>query len=218
MVTILTIALVMWLLNYMVQSDGSIRDFPVSILVCVIIGTALIFIPIDAWFTYASILESRGIKATFAEVFRMPTFAITCVVAAFKSLISASFSITTQLPQYPLTAQLDANSIDNGEFGSYVIFGIFVPILVSLLLFLLTPFIMFWAYYAADGKGGVGYCITEGIKAGKRHYSSLIIYTLLSALASAVIGFTLGLATIVILPVLLISQAHLYQQNINLST
>lgn len=83
--------------------------------------------------------------------------------------------------------------------------GLALLMLASLLL---SPLYYLMAWYAADGRAGVGGSIREGFRAGKRNYSPLLGLSLLTGLISF-ITLPVGFLTY---PAILLAMAHGYRQ------
>ncbi|MBC3185402.1 hypothetical protein H7347_02215 [Corynebacterium sp. zg-331] len=98
----------------------------------------------------------------------------------------------------------------NAESNVGVILGVMgVLVLLSILI---SPFFVFWNWYAADGHG-VKESIVLGLKAGKRNYLALLVFSFVGGLA-IVVGMiaTLTLGVVILLPAYYLVYAHMFRQ------
>src|SRR5699024_3612515 len=104
------------------------------------------------------------------------------------------------------TAEMEALAAEMGSF-----FGL-ISLLMLATLFL-TRLYQLMVWYAADGRGGIGQAIVQGIKAGASNYLRLVGFNIVvSIIMMFFIIVTLSLGTIITFPMYLLAQAHAYRQ------
>lgn len=78
---------------------------------------------------------------------------------------------------------------------------------------LLTPLYQLMVWYAVEGRAGIGQSIVKGFKAGASNYVRLIGFNVAAGvIIFFIIMVTLGIGTIIALPVYVLAQAHAYRQ------
>src|SRR5699024_11977193 len=78
---------------------------------------------------------------------------------------------------------------------------------------LLTPLYQLMVWYAVEGRAGIGQSIVKGFKAGASNYVRLIGFNVADGVSICfIIMVTLGIWTIIALPVYVLAQAHAYRQ------
>jgi len=158
--------------------------------------------------------RATGWSTIGKDVHYWPTIAITIILW----LIGLVFSfIFVDQALNGLLADLDSAATNDtaemealaAEMGSF--FGL-ISLLMLATLFL-TPLYQLMVWYAADGRGGIGQAIVQGFKAGASNYLRLVGFNIVvSIIMMFVIIVTLGLGTIIALPMYLLAQAHAYRQ------
>lgn len=85
--------------------------------------------------------------------------------------------------------------------------------IVLLLALLVAPLTMFMVWFALDRRTGFAGAFGAGFRAGARNYLPLLLFNLVAGLASTILAvMTFGVALIVLVPALLLAQAHMFRQ------
>ncbi|WIM66777.1 hypothetical protein QP027_06450 [Corynebacterium breve] len=153
-------------------------------------------------------------KASYSDLTKdvhfVPAFIVSIIITAISSGVGYAFgwgmggSLMNDLGTEPTPEQL--TSAMGPMIGVVALAGI-----VSLLI---GPFIMFPIHFAVEGRAkGIGQAFAMAFDAGKRNYGKLILYSVVVALAATlVIVLTLGLATVIIAPAMMLTTVHMYRQ------
>lgn len=131
-----------------------------------------------------------------------PTLAIMVIVGAVSLVIWILFALALG------TWAAGTNPVTDAQVAAAVgklLGGLGLFMLVS---FLLSPLYYLMAWYAADGRAGVGGSIREGFQAGKRNYLPLLGLSLVTGLIMF-FTFPVGFLTY---PAVLLAMAHGYRQ------
>lgn len=111
----------------------------------------------------------------------------------------------------PLTSSSDTVNL-NDNSTPLILFGVLF-IVVLLISFFVSPFFMFTTWLAADKKTTVKESFVQGFEIGKKHYITILLWSLTLTILSVIVSIiTLGLAMIIIMPALYLSEAFLYRQ------
>ncbi|AWB84929.1 hypothetical protein [Corynebacterium liangguodongii] len=78
--------------------------------------------------------------------------------------------------------------------------------------FLLAPLFVFQVWYAADNADTFGGSFSQGFRAGARNYGQLLLFYLLYGVMMFVSLFTLGIATVILMPAYTLALAFAYRQ------
>lgn len=116
-----------------------------------------------------------------------------------------------------LAPVLTDNTIDIENNATPLIGLMLLIIGLMIVSFFIAPLFMFDAWLAADKSTSIKESIVQGFNIGKKHYTTIILWYLTFSILSFILTvITLGLASIVIIPAVYLSQAYLYKQIIEL--
>lgn len=126
----------------------------------------------------------------------------------------AIIGIISMVSSYTFLAPLtSSDTVDlNDNSTPLILFGVLF-IVVLLVSFFVSPFFMFTTWLAADKKTTVKESFVQGFEIGKKHYTTILLWSLTLTILSIMVSLiTLGLAMIIIMPALYLSEAFLYRQ------
>lgn len=139
-----------------------------------------------------------------------PAFALTVVLQVVSSVVFAIIAMPLFLAGNPVAENQLASTDEALAALGAVFAGLAVLLVVAVLV---APLTTFMVWFVIDRKATFSGGIVAGFRAGLRNYGRLLAFNLV---AGVVVGFaavlTLGLALIVLGPVLLLAQAMLYRQ------
>ncbi|QGU04807.1 hypothetical protein [Corynebacterium comes] len=139
-----------------------------------------------------------------------PAFALTILLQVLSSLLFAALAIPLFLAGNPIA---DTQMASDEEMLA-VLGTLFAALAVVLVVaVLVSPLTMFMVWFVIDRRATFRGGIVEGFRHGLRNYGRLLAFNLVAGVIvgiSAII--TLGLAMVVLGPVLLLAQAMIYRQ------
>lgn len=158
--------------------------------------------------------RATGWASIGKDVHYFPTIIITLILWAVGMVFSFLFidQILGRFIAEVEAAGTDDTAVYNAmaeNLGGFL--GASLLILIGSVL--LSPLYQLMVWYAADGRGGIGQAISQGLKTGVSNYLQLLGFNIVIGFAITFIVFvTLGLGMIVALPAYLLAQAHAYRQ------
>lgn len=132
-------------------------------------------------------------------------------------LVGVVMSVIVLLPLLPMLlslASVEQQTVSDEEAVAAIVLPTIGGVLGTLLLsVLITPFTMFMPHYLVERREKFFGSIAEGFKAGGRNYGRLLLYQVVVALVSGVLSIiTFGLVSILLTPILILINAHMYRQ------
>lgn len=139
-----------------------------------------------------------------------PAFALSVVLQILSSLLFAALAVPFLVAGNPI-AETQTATYDEALAALGTVFAVLGVIMVIAVL--LTPLTMFMVWFVVDRRATFGGGIAEGFRAGVRNYGRLLAFNVLAGVVVGVSALlTLGLALIVLGPVLMLAQAMMYRQ------
>lgn len=169
---------------------------------------AVLAIAVTVFILRGALTEVSGRKARFRDFFAPVNVAQTVVLLVVLSGVSYLFTIGID-SMYGEVVSVNQSTGEIAVNDSALI----AQLVFVLILVLINPLYAYWTWYTADGRHTAMDAARTGLRDAARNYVPLLIFSIVSSILIVVATvITFALALIILGPVMLLINAHLYRQ------
>lgn len=155
-----------------------------------------------------ALVSLDGQKTRYADFFHPQNVGQSVILLIILGVFSSLLGMITS------TVMLELIQIDEAS-GSVAVdpSTLGLVFLCFLVLFLIGPLYAYWVYYTSDGHHTALSAVRTGFKDALRNYPRLLLFSVISGVLMVLIGIvTLFLAFIILVPAMMLANAHIYRQ------